>query len=60
MEHGLTRSQSTIMHMGRWKSEPSALLYQEQSSTVANNIISVVGNLALFTSDNIILSRLLA
>ena len=38
-----------IMRMGRWKSVPSALLYQEQSTELNNTILSVVSNSSLFT-----------
>jgi hypothetical protein len=48
------------MRMGRWRSVPSAVLYQEQSTVLNNTILSLVSNRSLFTSDDIKLSRLLA
>ena len=49
-----------VMRMGRWRSVPSAILYQEQSTVLNNTILSLVSNRSLFTSDDIKLSRLLA
>ena len=48
------------MRMGRWKSIPAALLYQEQSTTLNNTILSIVSNPTLFTYEDILLARLLA
>ena len=48
------------MRMGRWKSMPAALLYQEQSTALNNTMLSVVSNPTLFTSEDILLARLLA
>lgn len=49
-----------IMHMGRWKSLPAPLLYQAQSTALNDNILSVINNPTLFTSEDILLSRVLA
>ena len=49
-----------ILQMGRWASEPSALLYQHQSTAANNNMLSIVSDPTLFTSDDILLSRVLA
>ena len=51
---------SDTMRMGRWKSLPAALLYQEQSTALNNTILSVVSDPTLFTSEDIVLARLLA
>ena len=51
---------STILHMGRWKSVPSSMRYQEQSTSVNDHIISIASNPTYFTSEDIILSRTLA
>ena len=49
-----------IMRMGRWKSLPAPILYQEQSTALNDPILSVINNPALFTSEDILLSRVLA
>ena len=49
-----------IMRMGRWKSLPAPILYQEQSTALNYPILSVINNPALFTSEDILLSRVLA
>jgi len=49
-----------IMHMGRWKSLPAPILYQAQSTALNDHILSVINNPTLFTSDDILLSRVLA
>jgi hypothetical protein len=49
-----------IMRMGRWKSLPAPILYQEQSTALNDHILSVINNPALFTSEDILLSRVLA
>jgi hypothetical protein len=51
---------NNVMRMGRWRSVPSAVLYQEQSTVLNNTILSLVSDRSLFTSDDIKLSRLLA
>jgi integrase len=51
---------STILNMGRWKTVPSAMKYQEQSTASNNNIITMVSNPTLYTAEDIILSRTLA
>ena len=51
---------SDCMRMGRWKSLPAALLYQEQSTTLNNTILSIVSDPTLFTSEDVVLARLLA
>jgi len=33
---------TTILHMGRWKTVPSSMKYQEQSTAVNDHIISIV------------------
>jgi hypothetical protein len=53
-------STNNIMRMGRWKSLPSQVLYQEQSTALNDHILNVVNNPTLFTSDDIQLSRLLS
>jgi hypothetical protein len=50
----------TILHMGRWKTVPSAMKYQEQSTASNNNIITMVSNPTLYTAEDIFLSRILA
>jgi hypothetical protein len=49
-----------IMRVGRWKSLPAPILYQEQSTALNNHILSVINNPTLFTSEDILLSRVLA
>ena len=49
-----------VMRLGRWKSMPAALLYQEQSTELNNTILAIVNNPQLFTTEDIVLSRLLA
>ena len=51
---------TTILHMGRWKSVPSSLKYQEQSTAVNDHIISIANNPTYFTTEDILLSRTLA
>jgi TolA-binding protein len=51
---------STILHMGRWKSVPSSMRYQEQSTSVNDHIISIASNPTYFTSEDILLSRTFA
>ena len=51
---------STILHMGRWKSVPTSMRYQEQSTSVNDHIISIASKPTYFTSEDIILSRTLA
>jgi hypothetical protein len=51
---------STILHIGRWKSVPSSLKYQEQSTAVNDHIISIANNPNYFTTEDILLSRTLA
>ena len=53
-------SAPNIMRMGRWKSLPAPILYQEQSTALNDHILSVINNPALFTSEDILLSRVLA
>ncbi len=49
-----------IMKMGRWKSLPAPILYQEQSTVLNDHLLSVVNNPTLFTAEDIQLSRVLA
>ena len=51
---------STILQIGRWKSVPSSLKYQEQSTAVNDHIISIANNPTYFTTEDILLSRTLA
>jgi hypothetical protein len=51
---------TTILHMGRWKSVPSSMKYQEQSTKVNDHIISIANNPTFFTAEDILLSRTLA
>ena len=53
-------SVTNIMKMGRWKSLPAPVLYQEQSTTLNDHIMVVVNNPTLFTAEDIQLSRVLA
>ena len=53
-------STTNIMSMGRWKSLPASLLYQAQSTKLNNSILSIVNNLTLFTTEDIVLSTVLA
>jgi hypothetical protein len=48
-----------IMRMGRWRSLPAPILYQEQSTAMYDHILSVINNPALFTTEDILLSRVL-
>jgi hypothetical protein len=52
-------STTNIMSMRRWRSLPASLLYQAQSTQLNNSIISIVNNPTLFTSEDILLSRVL-
>ena len=49
-----------IMKMGRWKSLPAPLLYQEKSTALNDHILAVVNNPTLFTVEDVQLSRVLA
>jgi hypothetical protein len=49
-----------ILQMGRWASEPSALLYQHQSTAANNSMLSIISDPTIFTSEDILLSRVLA
>lgn len=51
---------STILHMGRWKTVPSPMKYQEQSTAVNDHIISIANKPTLYTAEDILLSRILA
>jgi len=51
---------TNIMKMGRWKSLPAPILYQEQSTALNDHILAVVNNPTLFTAEDIQLSRVLA
>jgi hypothetical protein len=53
-------SNTNMMKMGRWKSLPAPVLYQEQSTAVNDHILAVVNNPTLFTAEDIQLSRVLA
>ena len=53
-------SVTNIMKMGRWKSLPAPVLYQEQSTALNDHILAVVNNPTLFTAEDIHLSRVLA
>jgi hypothetical protein len=53
-------SDTNIMRMGRWKSLPASILYQEQSTASNDHILAVINNPTLFTSEDIQLSRVLA
>ena len=53
-------SETNIMKMGRWKSLPAPVLYQEQSTKINDHILAVVNNPTLFTAEDIQLSRVLA
>lgn len=53
-------STTNIMSMDRWKSVPASILYQAQSTQLNNTILSIVNNPTLFTSEDILLSRVLA
>ena len=52
-------SVTNIMKMGRWKSLPAPVLYQEQSTALNDHILAVVNNPTLFTAEDIQLSRVL-
>ena len=49
-----------ILQMGRWASEPSALLYQHQSTAANNSMLAIISDPTIFTSEDILLSRVLA
>jgi len=53
-------STTNIMRMGRWKSLPAPVLYQEQSTAINDHVMTVVNNPTLFTSEDIQLSRVLS
>ena len=53
-------SDTNIMKMGRWKSLPAPVLYQEQSTKINDHILAVVNNPTLFTAEDIQLSRVVA
>jgi len=53
-------SNTNIMKMGRWKSLPAPVLYQEQSTALNDHILTVVNNPTLFTAEDIQLSRVLS
>ena len=53
-------SVTNIMRMGRWKSLPAPILYQEQSTALNDHVLSVINDPNLFTSEDILLSRVLA
>ena len=51
---------TTILQMGRWKTVPSSMKYQEQSTAVNDHIISIASNPTYYTAEDILLSRTLA
>ena len=51
---------TTILHMGRWKSVPSSMKCQEQSTAVNDHIISIASNPTYYTAVDILLSLTLA
>jgi hypothetical protein len=50
---------TTILHMGRWKTVPSSMKNQEQSTAVNDHIVSIASNPTYFTTEDILLSRTL-
>ena len=51
---------TTILHMGRWKTVPSSMKYQDRPTAVNDHIISIAGNPTYYTAEDILLSRTLA
>ena len=51
---------TTILHMDRWKTVPSSMKYQEQSTAVNDYVISIASNPTYSTAEDILLSRTLA
>ena len=51
---------TTILQMGRWKTVPSSMKYQEQSTAVNDRIISIASNPTYYTAEDILLSRTMA
>ena len=51
---------TTILQMGRWKTVPSSMKYQEQSAAVNDHIISIASNPTYYTAEDILLSRTMA
>jgi hypothetical protein len=50
----------TISHMGRWKTVPSSMKNQEQSTAVNDHIVSIASNPTYFTTEDSFLPQTLA
>jgi len=48
------------MHMGRWKSFPAEMKYQEQSMELNDSMLSMVSHPTLFTEEDVRLTQVLA
>ena len=48
---------TTILHMGRWKTVPSSMKYQEQSTAVYDHIVSIASNPTYFTTEVVLAAR---
>jgi hypothetical protein len=52
-------SDGQILNLGRWKSVPTSLVYQGSSTTSNNRVLQLIADPTLFTSSDIVLSRVL-
>ena len=52
-------SDGQILNLGRWKSVPTSLVYQGSSTASNNRVLQLIADPTLFTSSDIILSRVL-
>ena len=53
-------SPTIIQHMGRWQALPAAMKYQQQSTRLNDNVLSMVSDPTLFTAEDVRLTQLLA
>jgi hypothetical protein len=52
-------SDGQILNLGRWKSVPTSLVYQGSSTKSNNKVLQLIADPTLFTSSDIVLSRVL-
>jgi hypothetical protein len=52
-------SDGQILSLGRWKSIPTSLVYQGPSTKSNNNVLQLISDPTLFTSNDVVLSRIL-
>jgi hypothetical protein len=52
-------SDDQILNLGKWKSVPTSLVYQGLSDKSNNRVLQLIADPTLFTSSDIVLSRVL-